>query len=59
MPCPCCGDQSYYSTYANGTTETGYCQRCSHETLVQTKKRDPRPMVYIDKPKMPKIKKQR
>lgn len=39
-PCPNCYDPYSFSTYANGTTETGYCQRCSHETKVATNKND-------------------
>jgi len=50
LQCPNCGDQTYYHTYANGTVETGYCQRCSHESLTETKKRDPFPEIRVEKP---------
>jgi hypothetical protein len=50
-PCPNCYDPHSFSTYANGMTETGYCQRCSHETQVPTKRTDPIVKVDVARPR--------
>lgn len=57
MQCPVCYKLDY-TTYANGTTEEGYCQNCGYESQVPTKKKDPIPVIHIEKPK-PKTQQQR
>lgn len=47
--CPNC-QTGWYSTYANGVKEEGYCQHCGHETSVETKKRDKLPFIVVERP---------
>ena len=51
MQCPNCYKLDYYDTYANGTTEEGYCQHCGCESRIPTQKRDQIPVINIEKPK--------
>lgn len=39
-PCPNCFNPNWFSTYANGSIETGYCQRCGFESQTKTTKND-------------------
>jgi len=61
LQCPNCGDYRYYHTYANGTTEEGYCQGCGHESRVPTTKKDEIPVINVErpKPKQARIKRQK
>lgn len=49
--CPACYHVGLYSTFANGTWEEGYCQNCGFESKVPTTKKDPIPMIHIERPK--------
>jgi len=49
--CPACYHVGLYNTFANGTWEEGYCQNCGYESKVPSKKKDPVPVINIEKPK--------
>lgn len=51
VQCPNCFDPHSYSTYANGSIETGYCQLCSYESEVKTTKQDPIKKIDVARPR--------
>lgn len=48
--CPACYHVGLYSTFANGTTEVGYCQNCGYESKVSTTKKDYVPKIVVERP---------